>query len=63
VRNWKRLQFPKVTIRYGEPFRFERLEQSTREQQQRVADFILERIRVLHGELQRRGARRRAITR
>src|SRR5205823_3696897 len=22
VRNWKRLQFPKVTIQYGEPFKF-----------------------------------------
>ena len=24
VRNWKRLQFPKVTVQYGEPIRFER---------------------------------------
>ena len=24
VRNWKKLQFPKVTVQYGEPFRYER---------------------------------------
>ena len=43
VRNWKRLQFPKVTVQYGEPIRWERVEDPTREQQQAVADEILER--------------------
>src|SRR4051812_41441787 len=38
VRNWKRLQFPKVTVRYGTPLRFERVAAPTREQQQAVAD-------------------------
>ena len=28
VRNWKRLQFPKVTVQYGDPFRFEVVEDS-----------------------------------
>jgi 1-acyl-sn-glycerol-3-phosphate acyltransferase len=63
VRNWKRLQFPNVTVQYGEPFRFETVEKSSREQQQEVADYILERIRELHAELARvgrRGARRAA---
>ena len=63
VRNWKRLQFPQVTVQFGRPFRFERLEQTTREQQQEAADHILERIRELHSELTRvgrRGVRRRA---
>jgi 1-acyl-sn-glycerol-3-phosphate acyltransferase len=63
VRNWKRLQFPTVTIQFGAPFRFEVVEHPTREQQQEVADYILERIRELHAELSRlgrRGARRRA---
>jgi 1-acyl-sn-glycerol-3-phosphate acyltransferase len=63
VRNWKRLQFPKVTVQYGEPFRFEVVEHSSREQQQAVADYVLERIRELHGELARvgrSGARRAA---
>jgi 1-acyl-sn-glycerol-3-phosphate acyltransferase len=63
VRNWKRLQFPKVTVQYGDPFRFDVVEHSTREQQQEVADYVLERIRELHGELSRigrRGARQAA---
>ena len=57
VRNWKRLHFPKVTVQYGDPFRFEVVKQSTREQQQEVADYILDRIRELHGELSRLGRR------
>jgi len=66
VRNWKRLQFPKVTVQYGEPFKFEVVRTSTREQQQAAADYILERIRELHGELARvgrSGARRAARAR
>jgi 1-acyl-sn-glycerol-3-phosphate acyltransferase len=57
VRNWKRLHFPKVTVQYGDPFRFEVVTQSTREQQQEVADYILDRIRELHTELSRLGRR------
>jgi 1-acyl-sn-glycerol-3-phosphate acyltransferase len=63
VRNWKRLQFPRVTVRYGEPFRFPVVPAPTREQQQQAADFILERIRAMHDEMARlghRGVRRRA---
>lgn len=55
VRNWKRLQFPQVTVQFGEPFRFAPVERSTREQQQQVADLILVRIRELHAELGRVG--------
>ena len=57
VRNWKRLRFPKVIVRYGRPVRFERHEQSSREQQQRAADEILRRIREMHVELVRAGPR------
>jgi 1-acyl-sn-glycerol-3-phosphate acyltransferase len=63
VRNWKRLHFPKVTIQFGPPFRFETVQHSTREQQQDAASYILERIRELHTELARvgrRGARQAA---
>jgi 1-acyl-sn-glycerol-3-phosphate acyltransferase len=52
TRNWRRLSFPKVTVRYDEPFKFDLVEHSTREQQQHAADYILERIRVLHTELE-----------
>jgi 1-acyl-sn-glycerol-3-phosphate acyltransferase len=47
VRNWRRLQFPKVTVRFGEPFRYERVDEPTRDQQQAVADGILDEIRAL----------------
>jgi len=57
VRNWKRLQFPRVTVSYGEPIRFDVVEQSTRDQQQEAADAILARIRHLHDELARLGHR------
>jgi 1-acyl-sn-glycerol-3-phosphate acyltransferase len=57
VRNWKRLKFPKVVVQFGEPFRFAQLDHPTREQQQQVADYILERIRELHTELGRLGYR------
>ncbi|HTB69571.1 MAG TPA: lysophospholipid acyltransferase family protein [Solirubrobacteraceae bacterium] len=62
VRNWKRLQFPRVTVQYGEPIRWERVEDPTREQQQAVADQILLEIRSLYDGLQqhgRKGVRRR----
>lgn len=48
IRNWKRLQFPKVIIKYGEPIRWERVDDPTRSQQQAVADEILEEIRGLY---------------
>jgi 1-acyl-sn-glycerol-3-phosphate acyltransferase len=66
VRNWKRLRFPKVTVSYGEPLRFDAIASPTREQQQIAADLILDRIRALHDELERLGhpgVRRRLRTR
>ncbi|MGH2833938.1 MAG: lysophospholipid acyltransferase family protein [Solirubrobacteraceae bacterium] len=48
VRNWKRLQFPQVTVQYGAPLRWEEVEDPTREQQQAVADHVLAEIRSLH---------------
>jgi 1-acyl-sn-glycerol-3-phosphate acyltransferase len=55
VRNWKRLQFPKVTVQYGEPMRWEAIEDSTREQQQAVADQVLGEIRRLYAGLEEYG--------
>ena len=48
VRNWKKLQFPKVTVRYGDPIRWEPVADPDRGQQQEVADAILGRIRELY---------------
>jgi len=57
VRNWKRLQFPKVTVQYGEPMRWEAVENPTREEQQAVADEILTEIRALYAGLDHHGRR------
>ncbi|MBI5103589.1 MAG: 1-acyl-sn-glycerol-3-phosphate acyltransferase, partial [Solirubrobacterales bacterium] len=42
VRNWRRLEFPKVTVQYGEPFRFEQVAAPTREQVQATANEIFD---------------------
>jgi 1-acyl-sn-glycerol-3-phosphate acyltransferase len=57
IRNWKRLQFPQVTIQYGDAIRWERVENPTREQQQAVADAILSEIRALYSGLEQHGRR------
>ena len=44
--------FPKVTVQYGDPMRWEPLENPTREQQQAVADQILAEIRGLYAGLE-----------
>ena len=51
VRNWKRLQFPKVTVLYGDPIRWERLDDPTRDQQQAVANEIFGEVRKLYAQL------------
>ncbi len=60
VRNWKRLQFPKVTLQYGKPIRFERVESPTRDQAQAASEVVFEEVRRLYTSLQRQG-RRRAV--
>jgi 1-acyl-sn-glycerol-3-phosphate acyltransferase len=62
IRNWKRLQFPRVSVSYGEPLRFDVIEDPTRDQQQEAADRILDRIRTLHAELQRASSTRNLST-
>jgi len=57
VRNWKRLEFPKVTVQYGDPFRFEQTDDPTREQQQATADEIFAAIRELYEGLEAHGRR------
>ena len=51
VRNWKRLQFPKVVVQYGDPIKWEPVADPTRDQQQAVADEIFARIKKLYDEL------------
>jgi 1-acyl-sn-glycerol-3-phosphate acyltransferase len=57
VRNWKRLQFPKVTILYGDPIRWEQIEDPTRDQQQEVANAIFAEVRALYEQLEAVGRR------
>jgi 1-acyl-sn-glycerol-3-phosphate acyltransferase len=60
ARNWKRLQFPKVTVQYGEALRFERVEEPTKEQAQAASEIVFERVEEMHTAL-RKGGRRKAV--
>ena len=57
VRNWRRGQFPMVTVQYGDPIRYAIVEEPTREQQQSVAEEIFAEVRVLYDDLERLGRR------
>jgi 1-acyl-sn-glycerol-3-phosphate acyltransferase len=57
ARNWRRLQFPKVTVHFGEPIRFERVEEPTKEQAQAASEIVFERVRTLHSRLRTEGRR------
>jgi 1-acyl-sn-glycerol-3-phosphate acyltransferase len=60
VRNWKKLQFPKVTVQYGDPIRFEKVEDPTKEQSQAAADIIFAGIEKVYYGLAQDG-RKRAV--
>lgn len=51
VRNWKKLQFPKVSVKYGDVVRWPQVDDPTRDQQQAVANEIFGRIRTLYASL------------
>jgi 1-acyl-sn-glycerol-3-phosphate acyltransferase len=55
VRNWKRFQFPKVTVQFSDPLRFEQVEAPTREQSQAASEVIFRRISTLWTSLRERG--------
>ena len=55
ARNWKRLQFPKVTILFGEPVTFPAEAGAPRERHQEVADEIFARVKELYAQLDRDG--------
>jgi 1-acyl-sn-glycerol-3-phosphate acyltransferase len=60
ARNWKRLQFPKVTVQFGDPVRFDAVESPAREQAQEASELVFGEISHLFGALQRNG-RKRAV--
>jgi 1-acyl-sn-glycerol-3-phosphate acyltransferase len=57
VRNWKRLQFPKVTVLYGDPIRWEAMPSPSRDHQQQVANAIFAEVRKLYAQLDAVGRR------
>jgi 1-acyl-sn-glycerol-3-phosphate acyltransferase len=60
VRNWKKLQFPKVTVQYGDPIRFEKVDEPTRDQSQAASEVVFASIEKLYYGLQQNG-RRQAV--
>jgi len=55
VRGWKRLQFPKVTVQYGEPITFPVVEGSDRDQQLLAANAVFERVKEMYAGLDEHG--------
>ncbi len=55
VRGWKRLSFPKVTVQYGEPLRFEPVADPSREQQLEAAYEIFDHVKAMYGALEKQG--------
>jgi 1-acyl-sn-glycerol-3-phosphate acyltransferase len=53
----RELRFPKVTIQYGEPLVFERVERPDREQCERASLQVFDRIRVMYDALREQGRR------
>jgi 1-acyl-sn-glycerol-3-phosphate acyltransferase len=55
VRNWRKGEFPKVTVQYGDPIRWQRVRAPTRDQQMTVAQEIFNEIKVLYSGLETLG--------
>ena len=55
VRDWKRLQLPKVTVQFGDPIRFEAVEEPDRSQSQAASEQIFTRIKALWEGLRQNG--------
>ena len=55
VRRWKRLNFPKVTVHYGEPITFARVAEPTREQQLAAANQIFDQVKAMYVALEEQG--------
>lgn len=55
VRGWRRLSFPKVTVHYGEPISFERVEAPSHEAQLEAAGAIFDRVKAMYVALDEKG--------
>ena len=57
VRKWKKLAFPKVTVRYGEPITFPVTPDSDREQQQLASNTVFDQVKLMYTGLDENGRR------
>jgi 1-acyl-sn-glycerol-3-phosphate acyltransferase len=55
VRGWKRLRFPKITVHYGEPIRFDSVAESSKEQQLEAATEIFDVVKGMYEGLDAQG--------
>jgi 1-acyl-sn-glycerol-3-phosphate acyltransferase len=55
VRSWKRLRFPKITVQYAEPMRFEPVADPTKEQQLEAAGEIFDVVKGMYERLDAQG--------
>lgn len=55
IRRWKRLTFPKVTVMFGEPLRFDVVANPSREQQLGCAEEVFAHVRRMYAEIERDG--------
>jgi 1-acyl-sn-glycerol-3-phosphate acyltransferase len=55
ARNWRKLQFPKVTVQFGEPIQFEAVAEPSKEQAQEASEVVFERVKEMHSRLRREG--------
>jgi 1-acyl-sn-glycerol-3-phosphate acyltransferase len=57
VRRWKRLNFPKVTVQYGEPLSFAVEDSPSHERQLQVAEEVFSHVREMYEGIATRSAR------
>jgi 1-acyl-sn-glycerol-3-phosphate acyltransferase len=51
ARNWRKLQFPKVTVQFDKPLRFERVEEPEKDEAQAASEIVFDRVKVMHSRL------------
>jgi 1-acyl-sn-glycerol-3-phosphate acyltransferase len=55
ARNWRKLQFPKVTVQFGEPLRFEQVDEPSKEEAQQASEVVFDRVKEMHARLRTEG--------
>jgi 1-acyl-sn-glycerol-3-phosphate acyltransferase len=55
ARNWRKLQFPKVTVQFGEPLRFEQVSEPSKDEAQRASEVVFDRVKEMHSRLRTEG--------